>query len=91
MYQLKLECTVETDKVCSSGLCKPGLAHASSAPDEGEELLPRLWVFSEYAQHGASDSLAVHFLHATHYHAHVSIRKRAGLKADRDRYNTYFS
>lgn len=35
--------------LASAGVCKPGLAHGSSAPDECEELLPSLWVFPEHA------------------------------------------
>lgn len=57
--------------------------HRSSAPDERQKLFPSLGVFPKHAQHGAGDSLAVHFLHPSHYHTHVSRKQddRAGSKA----------
>lgn len=57
----------------------------SSAPDEGEELFPRLGIFSEHTQHRAGHSLAVHFLHPSHYHTHVSTKQ-----ANKGRTNSYW-
>lgn len=58
---------------------------SSAAPDEGEELFPRLWIFPEHTQHRAGDSLAVHFLYSSHYHTHVSTKQ-----ANQGRINSYW-
>ena len=46
-----------------------------SAPNESEKLFARLRIFPEHTQHRAGHSLAVHFLHPSHYHAHVSTKQ----------------
>ena len=40
--------------------------------DEGQELLARLGVLPEHAQHGARDGPARVFLNTPHHHAHVA-------------------
>lgn len=44
--------------------------------DQLEELLARLGVFTEHAQHGAGDGLAGGLLDSAHGHAHVAVRNR---------------
>lgn len=50
--------------------------------DELQELIPRLGVVTENSQHGAGDRLGVCLLHASHHHAHVTVREGNGWSSE---------